>query len=69
MQEFCHDRELVGRRQESPGLSGRGKRATRPGLLFERLSLKESVHIEYEEARGCKAGMHLGKTTGLREPG
>ena len=64
LQEFCHDRELVGRRLESPGLSGRGKKRTTDQDSCREIESQESVQIEYEEARGCKGGIASGKSNG-----
>lgn len=54
--------------QESPGLSGRGKKRATDQDSCREIESQGSVHIEYEEARGARLESHLGKTTGLREP-
>lgn len=62
MRESCCERELMGKRLESPGLSSmRKKRATDKDSCQE-TGTQGAVQTEYEEASGCKSCKGPGKT-------
>lgn len=54
MRETCHERELVGKRLEGPGLSSISEKSATDQDSCQEIGSQGTVHIEYDEANGDK---------------
>ncbi|KAM9596564.1 serine/threonine-protein kinase haspin [Trichechus inunguis] len=61
MRESCCEKELVGNREEGPGLASTGKKTATDQRSCQDTGSQEAVQVEYEEASGCKGCMKAGE--------
>lgn len=57
MRESCCERELVGNRLDSPGLSSMGKKRATGQDSCQELGSQGTIQVQYQGARRCKGGI------------